>query len=95
MPDPRDYTMWQRTALWIILGQPTQNASYETMRKHFAQIFKDEEIFIRKVTHALRVLAARVGDEAGLSDQVSGMDAAAADDAVYVDVLRGTAAAPL
>ncbi len=68
--DPRNYKAWQLMALWTLLGDPTQNVSYETMRKRFSAIFKDMDILCRKVTHALRVLATRVGDEAGLSDQV-------------------------
>lgn len=61
---------WHILSLWRGLG--AGNIGYEAQNKALAAAFAACGIIIKKSTHAFRVLAARVMDEAGIDDTVSG-----------------------
>ena len=68
-PDPEDLDDWLSAALWP--GRDaSKNISYRQQADNLKQLLGDEEVFIRKLTHAFRVYTARAMDEAGVSDQV-------------------------
>lgn len=67
-PSLLDADAWYNLMLWRGLG--VGNMGYEAQNKALAAAFLALEITINKNTHAFRVLAARVMDEAGVDDAV-------------------------
>lgn len=70
-PSPQDFGVWVTTPMWPGYD-PTQNVSYSQQAeaiKHYLE--KELGIYVRKVTHIFRVLAARNLDEVGIDDKVS------------------------
>ena len=70
-PDPRDRAAWLSEALWPAWDR-TQNIQYQQMASNLRTVLDEEEIFIKKLTHAFRVYGARLMDEAGCDDKVGG-----------------------
>jgi hypothetical protein len=68
-PSMEDEEAWYNTALWKG-NNPTTNISYDAQNKALNNAFEELNFMIRKVTHAFRVLAARVMDEDGIDDEV-------------------------
>ncbi|CAL8471742.1 g11284 [Coccomyxa elongata] len=69
-PDPGDFGTWVTTPMWPG-NRPAENLSYSmqaaAIKKYLQQGMK---IYVRKVTHIFRVLAARNLDEGGIDDKV-------------------------
>lgn len=70
-PDPGDFDTWVATPMWPG-NNPAQNLSYSMQAKAIKMYLENGmEVFVRKVTHIFRVLAARDLDEEGVDDKVS------------------------
>ncbi|KAK9814383.1 hypothetical protein WJX72_004937 [[Myrmecia] bisecta] len=70
-PDVLDKEAWNKTALWTG-SNPFSNLTYQQQSASLRKYFTESDIFIKKLTHAFRVLGARFMDMAGVDDSVIG-----------------------
>lgn len=69
-PDARDFDVWVTTPLWPGNNRK-ENLSYPVQAEAIKKYLQQElGIYVRKVTHIFRVLAARNLDEVGIDDKV-------------------------
>lgn len=82
-PSLEDEEAWYYLPLWRGSGSRRKgdddgelgNIGYDAQNKALEAAFRELGIFINKVTHAFRMLAARVMDEDGIDDSVCGCQA--------------------
>lgn len=68
-PDPRDKQTWRNTPVWPG-DDPTSSISYTQQADCLREYLQEAGIFIRKLTHAFRMYAARELDLQGVADEV-------------------------